>query len=142
MVRDRLSFFFGFQHLRDYDSQPGTDPSFPRTFEQDKFLAKVTWQPAPSTRLVPSYQDEFWFNPEVPTSTKPIQATQFVKGSVPVMNFGLTHVPSGNTVWDVNVGTAYVFRRDRTHPQAIRRYRTGSTSQGISGAALRNKSAR
>ena len=27
VVRDRLWFFTGYQYLRDYDSQPGTDPS-------------------------------------------------------------------------------------------------------------------
>src|ERR1051325_6332340 len=30
-IRDRLWFFAGYQHLRDYDSQPGSDPHFPRT---------------------------------------------------------------------------------------------------------------
>ena len=47
VVRDRLWFFTGYQHLRDYDSQPGTDPAFPRTYEQDKIFAKLTWQLAP-----------------------------------------------------------------------------------------------
>jgi hypothetical protein len=44
---DRLWFFAGYQYLRDYDSQPGTDPAFPRTYEQDKILAKLTWRLAP-----------------------------------------------------------------------------------------------
>jgi len=104
VVRDRLWFFSGYQHLRDYDSQPGTDPTYPRTYEQDKILAKLTWRLAPAWQLVQSFHEEFWFNPEVPTSTKPIVATQFVKGSVPATNFGhLTHAPAGNTVWDVRV---------------------------------------
>ena len=42
VIRDRMWFFTGYQHLRDYDSQPGTDPSFPRTYEQDKIFAKLT----------------------------------------------------------------------------------------------------
>ena len=29
VVRDRLWFFAGYQYLRDYDSQPGTDPALP-----------------------------------------------------------------------------------------------------------------
>ena len=45
--RDRLWFFAGYQYLRDYDSQPGTDPAFPRTYEQDKIFAKLTWRLAP-----------------------------------------------------------------------------------------------
>ena len=42
-VRERLWFFGGYQYLRDYDSQPGTDPPIPRTFEQDKVFGKLTW---------------------------------------------------------------------------------------------------
>src|SRR5215204_4294458 len=34
--RDRLWFFAGYHHLRDHDSQPGTDPGFPRQYQQDK----------------------------------------------------------------------------------------------------------
>ena len=39
-----LWFFAGYQYLRDYDSQPGADPAYPRTYEQDKFLGKLTWR--------------------------------------------------------------------------------------------------
>jgi hypothetical protein len=108
VVRDRLWFFTGYQYLRDHDSQPGTDPNYPRTYEQDKILAKLTWRLAPSWQLVQSFNEEFLFNPQVPTSTRPIAATQFVNGSVPAMNFGhLTHTPSANTVWDVRVGRLF-----------------------------------
>ena len=94
VVRDRLWFFSGYQYLRDYDSQPGSDPVFPRTYEQDKVLVKLTWRLAPNWQLVQSFHSESWFNPEVPTSTKPILATQFVNGRVPAINFGhLTHTP-------------------------------------------------
>ena len=65
MVRDRVWFFTGYQHLRDYDSQPGTDPSLPRTYEQDKVFAKLTWRLAPGLQLVQSYHNEFWVNPEL-----------------------------------------------------------------------------
>ena len=66
VVRDRLWFFAGYQYLRDYDSQPGTDPAFPRTYEQDKIFAKLTWRLAPGWQLVQSFHDEFWVNPEQP----------------------------------------------------------------------------
>ena len=74
-VRDRLWFFAGYQYLRDYDSQPGTDPAFPRTYEQDKIFAKLTWRLAPGWQLVQSVHDEFWVNPELPTFVKPFEAT-------------------------------------------------------------------
>jgi hypothetical protein len=38
---DRLWFFGAFQYLRDYDSQPGADPAFPRRYEQNKIFGKL-----------------------------------------------------------------------------------------------------
>ncbi len=105
VVRDRLWFFSGYQHLRDYDSQPGTDPHLPRKYEQDKIFAKLTWRLAPAWQLIQSFHDEFWSNPETPSATKPLDATQRLDASVPAMNLGhLTHTASDNTVWDVRVG--------------------------------------
>ena len=75
VVRDRLWFFAGYQYLRDYDSQPGTDPAFPRTYEQNKIFAKLTWRLAPGWQLVQSVHDELWVNPERPTVVKPFDAT-------------------------------------------------------------------
>ena len=66
-VRDRLWFFGGYQYLRDYDSQPGVDPTFPRTYEQDKVFAKLTWQLTPGMQLMQSFHEEFWVNPPPPT---------------------------------------------------------------------------
>ena len=105
LVRDRLWFFAGYQYLRDYDSQPGTDPAFPRSYEQDKIFTKLTWRLAPGLQLVQSFHYEFWVNPEPPTLVKPFEATQRRQASVPAMTFGhLTHTLSSNTVWDVRVG--------------------------------------
>ena len=95
VVRDRLWFFAGYQHLRDYDSQPGTDPTFPRTYQQDKVFAKLTWRLSPSLQLLQSFHNELWVNPELPTLVKPREATQRRHASVPAMTFGhLTHTVS------------------------------------------------
>ena len=40
--RNRLWFFGAYQYLRDYDSQPGADPAFPRKYEQNKVFGKLT----------------------------------------------------------------------------------------------------
>ncbi|MGB2714489.1 MAG: TonB-dependent receptor, partial [Vicinamibacterales bacterium] len=113
VVHDRLWFFAGYQHLRDYDSQAGTDPAFPRTYEQDKIFAKLTWRLAPGLQLLQSFHDEFWVNPELPTFVKPFEATQRRHASVPAMTFGhLTHTLSSNTVWDVRVGRFVFTRKD------------------------------
>jgi hypothetical protein len=105
VVRDALWFFAGYQYLRDYDSQPGTDPNFPRAYEQNKIFAKLTWRLAPAWQLVQSVHDEHWVNPEIATSVKPFDATLNQRASVPAITFGhLTHTGSANTVWDVSAG--------------------------------------
>src|SRR5436190_10730799 len=113
VVRDRLWFFAGYQHLRDYDSQPGTDPALPRTYEQDKIFAKLTWRLAPGLQLVQSYHHEFWVNPELATFAKPFAATQRRHATVPAVTFGdLMHTLSSRTVWDVRVGRFVYTRKD------------------------------
>lgn len=105
VLRDRLWFFAGYQYLRDYDSQPGTDPAFPRVYEQDKVFAKLTWRLAPGWQLLQSVHHESWENPEPPTLVKPFEATQRRQASVPAVTFGhLTRTASPNTVWDVRAG--------------------------------------
>jgi len=105
VVRDRLWFFTGYQYLRDYDSQPGGDPAFPRTYEQNKIFAKLTWRLTPAVQLMQSVHDEHWVNPDRPTLVTPFEATSRTRASVPAITFGhLTHTLSANTVWDVRAG--------------------------------------
>src|SRR4051794_11472661 len=112
-VRDRLWFFGGYQYLRDYDSQPGTDPSLPRTYEQDKVFAKLTWRLSPGLMLQQSLHDELWVNPELATFVKPYEATLRRHASVPAATFAhLTHTLSSHTVWDVRVGRFVFDRKD------------------------------
>jgi hemin uptake protein HemP len=105
ILEDRLWFFGGYQYLRDYDSQPGADPAFPRKYEQDKIFGKLTWRLTPSLQLMQSFHEEFWVNPTVPTVTTPFITTQRPHASVPSMTFAnLTHVLSSTTVWDARIG--------------------------------------
>jgi hypothetical protein len=110
-IRDRLWFFGGYQWLRDYDSQPGTDPKAPRAYEMQKVFGKLTWRLAPDWQLVQSFHYENGIDPERPTIVTPFEATARAHISTPTMNFGnLTHTMSANTLWDVHVGR-FVARR-------------------------------
>lgn len=128
VVPDRVWFFTGYQHLRDHDSQPGTDPTFPRTYEQDKIFAKLTWKPARKWQLVHSLHDEFWVSPEQPTLVTPFEATTRTHASVPAVTFGhVTHALSSNTLWDARAGR-FVYSQesppstgDRTTPSRVDR---------------------
>lgn len=104
-VKSRLWFFGGYQHLRDYDSQPGTDPELPRKYEQDKIFVKLTWNLAPGWRLDQSYHEEFWESPDQPRFNAPIETTTRNHAHVPAFTFGhLTHTVSPRTVWEARVG--------------------------------------
>ena len=105
IVRQRAWFFSGYQHLRDYDSQPGADPQYPRAYEQDKLFGKVTWKPGERWQFVHSFHGEFWENPGVPTRTMPIEATNRSTGTTPAITFiDLRHTPSSTTSWDFRLG--------------------------------------
>src|SRR5262249_49711431 len=113
VVRDRLWFFTGYQYLRDYDSQPGTDPSLPRAYEQNKFFGKLTWRLTPSLQLLQSFHDEHWVTRDPPTITKPFDTTLRSHASVPAVTFGnLTQTLSERTLWDVRVGRFVYTRAD------------------------------
>ncbi len=105
IVRNRLWFFAGYQYLRDYDSQPGTDPRFPRTYEQNKFLGKLTWQATSTIRVLSSFHNEEWVNPERPTLATPFETTLRFQASVPTTTLAhVTHTPTSNTLWEARVG--------------------------------------
>jgi hypothetical protein len=113
VIRDRLWFFTGYQYLRDYDSQPGTDPAFPRTYEQDKIFAKLTWQLTPALHLDQSFHEEFWLNPDRPTFVMPFETTLRRHAHVPATTFAhLTHTLSSSSLWDVRVGRFVYSRKD------------------------------
>ncbi len=142
-IHHRLWFFGGYQWLRDYDSQPGTDPALPRKYEMQKLFAKLTWRFGPRWQLVQSVHDEIGTDPERPTVVTPFEATARTHVSTPTMNFGnLTHVMSANTLWDVRVGR---FVADRsgglnsaspTTPSVFDRVTGVTTGARQSGAAV------
>lgn len=136
VVGNRLWFFAGYQYLRDYDSQPGSDPAFPRTYEQDKIFAKLTWRLTPALQLMQSFHNEFWVRPDPPTSVTPFEATLRRSATVPAMTFGhLTHTLSPRTVWDVRAGR---FFYDETRTPSTGDVTTPNRSDrdtGISSAA-------
>jgi hypothetical protein len=116
VARDRLWFFAGYQHVRDNDSQPGTDPTFPRTHEQDRVFAKLTWQFAPGWQLVQSLHYEDGISPDRPTIVTPSEAIARPHVTVPAITFGnLTHTMSANTFWDVRVGRFVYSATSRAH---------------------------
>jgi hypothetical protein len=118
--RHRIWFFGGYQYLRDYDTQPGANPAFPRTYEQNKAAAKVTWKAGANWQVMHTWHGEWWVNPEIPTRTKPFGSTQRRHASVPASTFAhVTHVWSARTVWDARVGRFVHARKDDPQDGAV-----------------------
>ena len=104
--RSTLVLYGAYQYLRDYDSQPGADPAFPRC-EQDKVFAKLTWRLTPALQMMQSFHEEFWENPDPPTLAAPYETTLRRHASVPSSTFAnVTYAPTGQNVWDLRVGRA------------------------------------
>ena len=113
VLRDRLWFYGAYQHLRDYDTQPGADPAFPRAYQQDKVFGKLTWRLTPSLQMMQSFHEEFWENPDPPTLATPFEATLRRHASVPSATFAnLTYVQSNHSVWDLRVGRYVLDQKD------------------------------
>jgi Carboxypeptidase regulatory-like domain/TonB dependent receptor-like, beta-barrel len=103
--RDRLWFFGAYQYLRDYDSQPGANPIYPRKYENNKYFGKLTWRFTPNLHMTQSFHEERWVNPTPPTVSAPFETTQRVHAVVPNMTFAsITHVLSNRTLWEARVG--------------------------------------
>jgi hypothetical protein len=104
LVPNRAWFFGGYQYLRDADSQPGTDPLFPRSTKYDKAFGKVTWQINQRMKWMSSFHDEFWTTPQRPTLAQPFATTVIPSGTRPTSTFGqLTDTLTNNTLLDVRV---------------------------------------
>ena len=137
VMRERLWFYGAYQYLRDYDSQPGVDPAFPRKYEQDKFFGKLTWRLTPSLQMMQSFHEEFWENPEPPTLATPFETTLRRHASVPSSTFAnVTYAPTGQSVWDLRVGRFTYDQQDdpstgdRTTPNRMDRV-TGISSGNV-----------
>ena len=135
-VQERLWFFGGYQYLRDHDSQPGTDPAHPRTFEHDKVFGKLTWGLTPRLQLMQSFHVCPESTQSAPTIAMPYDTITRPHVSVPAITFGhLTHNLSANTLWDVRVGR-FAFPRRTSRTQPIPRFRVGSIcATGVTSGA-------
>lgn len=139
VVRDRVWFFAGYQYLRDADSQPGTDPLFPRISAYDKVFGKVTWQITPRLKVMSSVHNEFWVHPQQPTFSQPFETTVRTSGTRPTATFAhLTDVISPNALWEARVSRFVAPQRsepstgDRSTPNRVD-LATGIQSGGPQG---------
>ena len=106
--KDKMWIYGGYQYLRDYDNQPGTDPRFPREFEADRMYWKYTWQITPDIKFMHTYHDDIWVIPDTPSLADPFETINTFSGRNPSVTFGnITHVLSDSTFYDVRISGFY-----------------------------------
>jgi hypothetical protein len=131
--RDHVWFFAGYQYLRDYDSQPATDPAHPRIYEQNKGFGKLSWRLTPTMQLMQSWHGEKWINPDRPTFVAPFETTTRSSTTVHAITFGdFTQTLSQNTVLNARAGS---FGYDQDYPPSTGDTTTPSHFDHVTGVA-------
>jgi outer membrane receptor protein involved in Fe transport len=140
VLSDRLFFFASYEHLRDRDSRSGTDPLFPKLFEEDRLFLKLTWHIGPRNRLQLAYHDERPYRLSDQGGANIAASARWVQhGTVPTPNLTFTRTWSNRSV--VELRYAGFYGRDHLDPldggprKQARFYDfdTGQISGGVSG---------
>ena len=141
-IRDRLWFFAGYQYLRDYDSQPGTDPAVPEDLRAGQDLREA--HVATGSGLAAGSER----SRRVLGQPRTTDVREAIRSDPAPARLGAGHhlrpsdaharppTPCGTCVSD---GSSTPERTTRA--RAIGRRRAGSTARRVSPAALRRRSA-
>ncbi len=99
-IKDKLWFFGSYQYQRDYESQPGTDPTFPSRFEADRIFFKANYQISPKHKLMFAYHDDFYRIPFTATALTSPSSIAVEHGHNPSPNLTYTAVVSDKTYFE------------------------------------------
>ncbi|HSF15292.1 MAG TPA: carboxypeptidase regulatory-like domain-containing protein [Vicinamibacteria bacterium] len=89
VVKDKFWFFGSYQYQRDYEAQPGTDPSAPAKSDADRYFFKLTYQVNQNNKLMVANHDDFYRIPFRQTAVEGPESIQLEYG----------HNPSPNVTW-------------------------------------------
>ena len=140
LVRNRAWFFAGYQYLRDSDSQPGTDPLFPREQQVRQGLRQSDLADQPAHEVDEQFPRRVLDQSAAAHARAAISDTTVVtSGTRPTATFGqLTDTLTNNTLLDVRVSRFVAPRTndpatgDRTTPNHVD-MATGIQSGGPAG---------
>jgi hypothetical protein len=96
-IRDKLWFFGSLQYQRDWDSQPGVDPSTPTENDSRRMFYKFNYAINDHHRIMHGYHHDFYFIPDVATSFQAPSTIGFSHGDNPTPNLVYTGVLSDKT---------------------------------------------
>jgi hypothetical protein len=97
-IPNKFWFFGSFQHLTDFDSQPGADPMFPALNEARKLFWKFNYNINSKHRLLHGYHDDYYWIPGTPTLFTAPETINLSHGHNPTPNFVYTGTLSDTLV--------------------------------------------
>ena len=151
-VPNKLWFFGSFQHLTDFDAQPGADPLFPALNEARKVFWKFNYNINSKHRLMHGYHDDFYWIPGTPTLFTAPETISLSHGHNPTPNLVYTGTLSDSLVMEARYSGFFLqSSNDPNQPGAARvgiRYEddatgliTGAISQWSENRSWRNGTA-
>jgi hypothetical protein len=96
-VPDKFWFFGSLQYQRDWDSQPGVDPTLPTKNDARRMFYKFNYALTPKHRLMHGYHNDFYYIPELATGFTAPTSVSISHGDNPTPNLVYTGVLSDKT---------------------------------------------
>lgn len=96
-IPEKFWFFGSLQYQRDWDSQPGVDPSLPTKNDSRRMFYKFNYAINAKHQLMHGYHNDFYFIPDVATSFTAPSSLALSHGDNPTPNLVYTGVLSERT---------------------------------------------
>ena len=136
-VPNKFWYFGSFEHLTDYDAQPGADPKFPALNDARKMFWKFNYNINAKHRLMHGYHDDYYWIPGTPTLFTAPETIGLSHGHNPTPNFVYTGTLTNQLVVEARYSGFFLqSSNDPNQPGAPRvgiRYENDDTGQ-ITGA--------
>ena len=97
VIKDKFWFFGSYQYQRDYDSQPGTEPSAPAKSDADRIFFKLTYQINDSNKVLFALHNDYYRIPFRQTAFDSPESVQLEDGNNPSPNVTWTSVLNDRT---------------------------------------------
>jgi outer membrane receptor protein involved in Fe transport len=107
ILKDKLWFFASYQHQRNNESQPGTDPAFPTMDWTSRVFGKLNWQISTNHKLMVAYHDDYYNLPFPQTALTAPSSIQLEHGHNPSPNLTYTGILSDKTYVEARVSGFY-----------------------------------
>jgi Carboxypeptidase regulatory-like domain/TonB-dependent Receptor Plug Domain len=107
-MKDKLWFFGSLEYQRDWDSQPGVDPTFPALNDSRRVFWKFNYNVTANHRLMHGYHNDYYFIPDVASPFTAPSTIALSHGDNPTPNVVYTGVLSDRTLIETRYSGFYL----------------------------------